>query len=824
MDMKCKTHHKDDGSTFYTACRCNCGGSYQCIIKANVKDGKVISVEPDDRYNYNCGREDAYMEEEDLQKVRIQRRPCVIGLTWHKFAQLPGRILYPLKRKEGTERGAGEYERITWDEALDTLAAKMIESREKYGPLSIITPYMPNETYERIMSYWGAGAEGWGWCSYDAARLMAQMMTGGEGWEVPNWSSSSGADMLTHSKAIVLWGCDPTVGHQGPAHAFAWYIKLARERGKPVIIIDARYSMAVRSLADQWIPIKPGTDVAMMMGMAYTLFEADTYDKAFIEKYVEPVGFQKFKDYCLGKAEDQTPKTPEWAAEKCGVPAETIRALAHFVWDNDPCWTYAHWSLSRKSQGEQVIVTFAALQAMLGNWGKPGGGPAIHPGGQVQDLPMGFFSTAYSSPGPYKVPKLFRSHYWAQAVLLLDDYKSGKISAEEYMSSVGWRADKNLVDQFNPRFLFWGGGSKPHASNHLVTACDTAGDQIKAMNKMDFIVTAHSNMTPTVRYADIILPVQDWIWEGRDVSRTAPYGVFEAVQGNPGVVEPPGETRQWVWIYVEICKRLGVDPKDFYRYYTGKRSWEEDWENGLREMYHGIEEYYQGRGKTIPTYDNFQNGEFLNCDELEDQPMTGFVPQMKENKPFKTPSGKIEFYYPLFEDESRRGKSEHYTFDGRLIDNLPADWKDMPSSPEYKIGRNGMDDPKAKEYPIMMLTSHSRYRVHYVHWTNPWLRGHVYRHRVWINAVDAAKRGIKDNDMILVYNDRGKIIMPAYVTSRIMPGTALIHQGGNYEPDENGIDRGASPNTLLGGDKASNFTPARSTNLVQIEKYEEAHV
>jgi anaerobic dimethyl sulfoxide reductase subunit A len=135
-----------------------------------------------------------------------------------------------------------------------------------------------------------------------------------------------------------------------------------------------------------------------------------------------------------------------------------------------------------------------------------------------------------------------------------------------------------------------------------------------------------------------------------------------------------------------------------------------------------------------------------------------------------------------------------------------------------------MDDPKSKEYPIMLLTSHSRYRVHYVHWINPWLRGHVYRHRVWINAVDAAKRGIKDNDQILVYNDRGKIIMPAYVTSRIMPGTTLIHQGGNYEPDENGIDRGASPNTLLGGDKASNFTPARSTNLVQIEKYEEAHL
>ena len=132
-----------------------------------------------------------------------------------------------------------------------------------------------------------------------------------------------------------------------------------------------------------------------------------------------------------------------------------------------------------------------------------------------------------------------------------------------------------------------------------------------------------------------------------------------------------------------------------------------------------------------------------------------------------------------------------------------------------------MDDPLSEKYPIMLLTSHSRYRIHYVHWINPWLRNHVYRHRVWINSIDAMHRGIRDNDMILVYNDRGKVAMPAYVTNRIMPGVAVIHHGGNYEPDAQGVDRGAAANTLMGGDSDSNFTPARSTNLVQIEKLEE---
>ena len=820
MDLACKTYHERDGSTFYTACRCNCGGNFQCIIKATVRDGRVVRVEPDDRYNHNRGREDAYMNEDDLEKVRIQRRPCVVGLTWHKYAQLPERLLYPLRRRPGSARGSGEFERISWDEALDTIADKMKETREKFGPLSILSPYMPNETFERIMSYWGAGAEGWGWCSYDASRLMAQLMTGGEGWEVQNWSSGSGADMLAHTKAVVLWGCDPSVGHQGPAHAFAWYIKMARERGVPVIIIDPRYSMAVRSLADQWIPIKPGTDTAMLMALAYVLLRSGTYDKAFVEKYVEPVGFAKYCDYLLGKT-DGVEKTPAWAAEKCGVPAETIEALAHFLWDNHPCWTWAHWTLSRKSHGEQVLASFGALQAMLGNWGQPGGGPAIHPGGNVHDLPLGFFSTAFGKPGPYKVPKLFRSHYWAQAILLREDYLAGRLSAEEYMRRVGWRADKALIDEFDPHFLFWGGGSKPHASNHLVTACDSANDQIRALNRMDFIVTAHSIMTPTAKYADIILPVQDWIWEGRDLNRTASYGVFEAVNGNPGVVEAPGETKHWVWIYVELCKRLGVDPKNFYKYYTGTRPWEADWEEGLRRDYRNVQDYYAGRGKTIPDYDAFQDGEFLNLDELEDEPMTGFVPQMKEGKPFKTASGKIELYFPLLDDETQRGVSEHYDAGGNLIENLPADWQDLPSSPKYMACRRGMDDPLSEKYPIMLLTSHSRYRIHYVHWINPWLRNHVYRHRVWINSIDAMHRGIRDNDMILVYNDRGKVAMPAYVTNRIMPGVAVIHHGGNYEPDAQGVDRGAAANTLMGGDSDSNFTPARSTNLVQIEKLEE---
>ncbi len=216
--------------TVYTTCVCNCGGTSACVIKAHVKDGRVIRVEPDDRYNPGVGMEDKVLTLDDLVHNRLQRRPCTMGLAFHQYLQMEDeRVIYPLKRSPGTKRGEGRFEQISWDEALGTIAQKMKEAREKYGPYSVITPYMPNDSVERLFQFWGAGVDGWGWCSFDAQRLMGHVMAGAPGWNYHEYSSSSAADLLGNSKMIVLWGFDPTIHHHGPAHQFAWFIKLARE-------------------------------------------------------------------------------------------------------------------------------------------------------------------------------------------------------------------------------------------------------------------------------------------------------------------------------------------------------------------------------------------------------------------------------------------------------------------------------------------------------------------------------------------------------------------------------------------------------------------
>jgi anaerobic dimethyl sulfoxide reductase subunit A len=807
--------HPGIEKTVYTTCCCNCGGNNQCVIKAHVQNGKIIAVEPDDRYNKNAGREDEVITTDDLLKVRLQRRPCTMGMVFHQYIYHPDRILYPLKRLEGSKRGEGKYVRISWDEALTIIANRMTETREKYGPLSILTQYRPNRTQERLFSFWGAGAEVWGWCSYEPARMMAHVMTGGKAWTLDEWSSGSASDMLANSKLIVLWGCDPTVGHQGPAHQFAWFIKLAKEKGTPVIIIDPRYSAAAEVLADQWIPIKPGTDVAMFLAIAYELFQHALWNKDFVAKYVEPVGFEKWKNYVLG-IDDGIAKTPEWAESKCAVPANTIRELARLVGTMKPAWLWAHWSLSRKSCGEQVIGSFAGLQAMMGYWGTPGAGPAINIG-PSRPIPV---RASWGPEGDYKVPKLFRREYWAQAVLLLDKVHSGELSEQEYMKIVGWRADPSYVKKFNPKLILWGiAGGKPHTSDHLVTLCDSANEQLKALERIEFFACMHSIMTPTVSYADIILPSRDAMWEDKNITKSASYGAFECINYCPQVVEPPGEVKPWLWVYVKLAEKLGIDPRNIFKYYTTDNNWDEDWERSLKDAYQGITDYYKKRDINVPSWDEFTRGKFINCDELDPQLFTGWDKQIKEGQPFKTGSGKIELYSNYIADESNRGKGEHYDPFGRLYDNLPGDWSNMPPMAKYLTMIRGMDDPLTQRYPLLMITPHSRYRVHYLFWEHKGLREY-YRHRVWINVADAKARGIKDNDMVQVFNDRGTVVMPAYITSRIMPGITVLHQGGKFIPDESGVDSGASASTLLGGDYTSCTTPSKATNLVQIQKYE----
>jgi anaerobic dimethyl sulfoxide reductase subunit A len=291
------------------------------------------------------------------------------------------------------------------------------------------------------------------------------------------------------------------------------------------------------------------------------------------------------------------------------------------------------------------------------------------------------------------------------------------------------------------------------------------------------------------------------------------YGGFTNTTWLPGVIKPPGEARPDDWVYSELARRLGVGAQ-YNRYYHGE-NWDEAWERYLQDEYQRHAEALRSQGVKAPGWEEFKTTGLINIDEHFDAPWYGYKWFTEEGKPLKTRSGKIELHSAIIADERQRGKL-HVDDSRRLIDDLPNDWRDLPPIPAYQKMYRGMDHPDVNRFPLMLLTSYSRYRNHSTFWNVPWLRGDCYRHAVWMNAADAKARGIRDGTRVRVFNDHGVAILSAYVTSRIMPGIVAIHHGGWYQPDENGVDRGCTPNVFL-GDPESPVTAPLVTNLVQIE-------
>ena len=172
---------------------------------------------------------------------------------------------------------------------------------------------------------------------------------------------------------IVLWGQDPT---HTPREA-VYYFKLTREKGIPVISIDVKQTIKDTVLSDQFIPIKPGTDAAMMVAVAYTLFNENLYNTAYVTANVEPTGFQKFQAYVMGTAPgpdgQSIPRTPAWAAPICGVPAATIQAFAELYAKSSPTFLFYGPGAARKYHGEDPARLAVMLQIMMGNLGVIGG-------------------------------------------------------------------------------------------------------------------------------------------------------------------------------------------------------------------------------------------------------------------------------------------------------------------------------------------------------------------------------------------------------------------------------------------------------------------
>jgi anaerobic dimethyl sulfoxide reductase subunit A len=699
----------------------------------------------------------------------------------------------------GPRGNRSSFKPISWDEALDLVATKYQETREKYGPYSVWCDGLLGVT----MDYWGpflpGGAlGGWAIDSYEPHDFADDFLFGNpvRFWDHISGDWWSGCDSITmlDSRYIVLWGYDVLLND--PEHEY--YFLLAKSKGTPIIVIDPRLTWTAQA-ADQWIPIRPGTDGAMLEAMGYTFFDEDIYNHEFVEKWVEPEGLQRWKEYLYGK-DDGIVKTPEWAESICGVPAETIRAVARVYANEQPIYSRFVWSAARMLHGENQTRTYGAVMSMVACMGQKGttGGTLGHGSRTHFSMPMPPYIG--TQPASYETKNLIESELWAKAIVLREKLDAGKMSEDDYKAEIGCPLSEPSP---NIKMMF----IMQNARNFIVDFQD-CNERIQAVNLCDFVVLGHYDWTNTTTwYCDLVLPLAHQFFEGGVGLNTQfgggfnfgtglAQGVMNYFIGADKIIDPPGETRHKYWIAKEVANRLGIG--DLFAPKLKDVPWEGFFDT-MKELARESYEEWRNSPEIVPlnppTWKEFEKEPVFRS------PVKEYNVWLKENFendiPFKTESGKIEFYSKfLAEKDLTRVRRGEKCFGKGTV--LPL--------PKYKQQPVSMLSNTVREYPLYLVTPHSFYRQHFAQDGNPWFNDE-YRTSVWLSAADAQARGIKDGDLAHVYSDRGEMIIPAYVTSRIMPGVTCVIFGRQYAPSNvktdlmpDGVDRRGSCNFLISND------------------------
>ena len=704
----------------------NCGG--RCVIHAHVKDGKILRLTTDDREHAGDG---------------VPLCACAKGLNYHRTLLGGDRLLWPMKRVG--ERGEGRFERISWDEALDTIAREWTRIRDTYGPGSRYVNYATGISgllsgsglAKRLLSLDG-GYLGY-YNSYSSACISqaTQLMYG------TKETGNSLEDWL-NSRLIVLWGHNPAETHFDSATMHM--LRKAREKGIPIVVVDPRKNDTVLALDAEWIPIRPATDSAMMDAMAYVIVEQGLQDQAFLDRCC--IGFDRahmpegvdpgqcYLDYLTGR-QDGVARTPEWAEAITGVPASVIRNLAVRYATARPAALVQGYGPQRHVCGEQIARGGILLACMTGNVGVSGGwasGSADCTRHQLPDFPCP------ANPYGMRIP----SFLWTEAVLRGHELTAldGVTGGEQLQSDI-----KMIVNL---------------AGNCLINQhgdINRTARILRDSSRCEFILCSDLFMTASAKFADILLPGVS-VFENENITMPWKYGDFLGYTNR--AIEPLGECRfEYDWL-AELAGRLGLGAA-----FTEGRSsveWLEYLYEELRRTETELPPFEQFRQAGIHRYRNNPTVIAFR-DEVRDP----------EAHPFPTPSGKIE----LFSEKVYR--TQYRSF--------------FPAIPRYVEPEEGPADPLTARYPLQLIGWHTKRRCHSIHDNNAALH-RLDPQRLWIHPDDAARRGVGEGDAVLIWNDRGRVSVPAHLTDRIMPGVVALSQGAWYRPDPDGIDRAGSINVL----------------------------
>ncbi|OOH85019.1 trimethylamine N-oxide reductase I catalytic subunit [Pasteurellaceae bacterium 15-036681] len=761
-------------------------GSHWGAIRAKIVNGRVAEVRP---FEYD--------------KYPTEMINGIKGLIYSE-----SRIRYPMVRldwlknrhnSDKTQRGDNRFVRVTWDEALDLFYAELERIQKEFGPWALHTGnvgwrstgqfHSCGNHMIRAVGMHGNSVSTAGDYSTGAGQTILPYVLGstevysqGTSWEV----------ILKESQNIIFWASDPVknlqVGWNCETHeAYAYLEQLKQkvaEKAINVISVDPVKSKTQNYLGCDQLYINPQADVPFMLAIAHTLYTENLYDKKFIDMYT--VGFEKFVPYLLGETEDKVAKTPEWAAEICGVSADKIRDFSRMLAGKRTQLIFG-WAIQRQQHGEQPYWMGAVLAAMLGQIGLAGGGISY----AHHYSSIGIPESGAAMPGAFplnldegKKPKYDNSDYSGySAVIPVARASDSLLHAGE---TINFNGQKVVYAPYKMAIFTGCNQWHRHSDRNKMKL---------AFQKLETVVSINYSWTATCRFSDIVLPACT-PFERNDIDAYGSYS-NRGVIAMQKLIDPLYQSRPDFEIFKELCRRFGR---------------EQEYSRGMDEM-QWVQKLYndcraENKGKfEMPEFNEFWQKGYVLFPEGKPWVRHADFREDPELHALGTPSGFIEIF---------SNKIASFGYD---------DCKGHPMWFEKAERSHG--GPKSEKFKFWLQSVHPDKRLHSQLCESKDLRDTYAvqgREPLYLNPQDAEKLGIQNGDLVRVFNDRGQAIAGAVLSNDFPTGVVRLQEGAWYSPlDEKigSIDTYGDPNTMTLDIGSSNLAQAVSANtcLVNIEKF-----
>ncbi|WP_455294450.1 trimethylamine-N-oxide reductase TorA [Vibrio parahaemolyticus] len=760
-------------------------GSHWGAFRAHIYAGKVQEIKP-----------------LELDKNPTEMLNGIKGIIYS-----PSRVRYPMVRLDWLKkhkysadtRGNNRFIRVTWDEALDLFYRELERVQKEYGPWAL-----------------HAGQTGWNQTgSFNNCTAHMQRAVGMHGnfiTKVGDYSTGAGqtimpyvlgstevyaqgtswSEILENSDNIILWANDPVknlqVGWNCETHeSFKYLAELKEKVAKGeinVLSVDPVKNKTQRYLENDHLYINPMTDVAFMLAVAHVLYNENLYDKKFIDTYC--LGFEEFIQYVQGKTKDKVEKTPEWAAAICGVKVDKIREFARML-VSGRTQILMGWCIQRQEHGEQPYWAAAVVAAMVGQIGLPGGG--ISYGHHYSSI--GVPSTGFAGPGGFPrnldqgmKPKWDNNDFngysrtipvarWIDCLLEPGkeiNYNGGKVKLPDFKMMV--------ISGCNP----W----HHHQDRNRMK---------KAFRKLQTVVTIEFAWTATCRFSDIVLPACTQ-WERNDIDVYGSYS-NKGLIAMHRLVDPLFQSKPDFQIMSELTQRFGRREE-----YTRGMS-EMEW---IESLYNDCKKANEGKFE-MPEFNEFWEKSVLDFGEGKPWVRHADFRKDPELNPLGTPSGFIEITSRKIGRYGYEHCQEHPMW--------------------FEKSERSHGGPGSDKYPFWLQSCHPDKRLHSQMCESEEFRATYTvqgREPVYINPIDAKAKGIKDGDLVRVFNGRGQLLAGAVLTDSYPRGVIRIEEGAWYGPlneKEGAICTYGDPNTLTQDIGSSELAQATSANtcIVDFEKF-----